>query len=113
MKLDKLAVELLAAHDWPGNVRQLQNVIERLVVLNTSGLILEQEVLPCLGGPTPGMISGGAVGSVALDASVADAEKTAIRQALKASNGNRTHAAKALGISRRSLHNKLREYSIV
>ena len=113
VKLDGQAIEVLTAHSWPGNVRELQNVIERLVVLNQSGLILEREVLPCLGGPTPGMITGGASGAVALDASVADAEKAAIRQALQSAGGNRTHAAKALGISRRSLHNKLREYSIV
>jgi two-component system response regulator HydG len=47
-----------------------------------------------------------------LEASVADAEKAAIEGALKASSGNRTHAAKALGISRRTLHHKLRQYGI-
>ena len=57
-------------------------------------------------------VTAGAGGAMALDASVADAEKTAIQSALKASGGNRTHAAKALGISRRTLHNKLREYEI-
>jgi DNA-binding NtrC family response regulator len=49
---------------------------------------------------------------VALGASVAGAEKSAIESALKSSGGNRTHAAKALGISRRTLHNKLNEYGI-
>ena len=112
VKLDGKAVEALAAHGWPGNVRELQNVIERLVVLNQSGLILEREVLPCLGVLAPGAVSGGAAGGIALETSVADAEKTAIEQALKASGGNRTHAAKALGISRRTLHNKLHEYTI-
>jgi DNA-binding NtrC family response regulator len=43
---------------------------------------------------------------------VAGAEKAAIESALKAAGGNRTHAAKALGISRRTLHNKLNEYGI-
>jgi DNA-binding NtrC family response regulator len=110
VKLDQKAVAALASHDWPGNVRELQNVIERLVVLNQSGLILEQEVKACLSPRTsPGAASSG---PVALGASVADAEKAAIQAALKARNGNRTHAAKALGISRRTLHNKLREYGI-
>jgi len=109
VKLDGKAVTLLAAHDWPGNVRELQNVVERLVVLNQSGLILEQDVRACL---TPRSSSGPSAGPVALGASVADAEKAAIREALKAQNGNRTHAAKMLGVSRRTLHNKLREYGI-
>ncbi|HLY09449.1 MAG TPA: sigma-54 dependent transcriptional regulator [Planctomycetota bacterium] len=108
VKLDGKAVEALAAHSWPGNVRELQNVIERLVVLNLSGLILEQDVRPCL---AP-RLTESAAGPVALGASVAGAEKSAIEAALKSSGGNRTHAAKTLGISRRTLHNKLNEYGI-
>jgi DNA-binding NtrC family response regulator len=105
VRLDAAAFEALSAHGWPGNVRELQNVVERLVVLNQSGLILKQEVLPCLGGPAP-------AGAAALGASVAEAEKTAIQNALKSTGGNRTQAAKVLGVSRRTLHNKLREYGI-
>ncbi len=108
VKLDPKAVAALSEHGWPGNVRELQNVLERLVVLNQSGLILEQDVKTCL---APRAVAA-ASGPVALGASVADAEKAAIQAALKAQNGNRTHAAKALGVSRRTLHNKLREYGI-
>jgi DNA-binding NtrC family response regulator len=108
VKLDVRAIEALSGHSWPGNVRELQNVVERLVVLNQSGLILEQDVRPCL---APRMTDA-AAGPVALGASVSVAEKTAIESALKSSGGNRTHAAKALGISRRTLHNKLNEYGI-
>jgi DNA-binding NtrC family response regulator len=111
IKLDGKAVALLSGHDWPGNVRELQNVIERLVVLNQSGLILEQDVASCIV-PRGGSVASGGGAPVALGASVADAEKGAIREALKARDGNRTHAAKMLGISRRTLHNKLREYGI-
>ncbi|HZE98609.1 MAG TPA: sigma-54 dependent transcriptional regulator [Planctomycetota bacterium] len=109
VKFDGKAVDALAGHSWPGNVRELQNVVERLVVLNTSGLILEQEVRPCL---APRLTESASAGPVALGASVAGAEKSAIEAALKSSGGNRTHAAKALGISRRTLHNKLNEYGI-
>jgi len=103
------ALEALERYSWPGNVRELQNVVERLVVLNQSGLILEQDVRPCL---APKLTDAPASGPVALGASVAGAEKAAIESALKAAGGNRTHAAKALGISRRTLHNKLNEYGI-
>jgi DNA-binding NtrC family response regulator len=109
VKLDGKAIEALASHAWPGNVRELQNVVERLVVLNQSGLILEQDVKPCL---APRMTDAPSAGPVALGASVAGAEKSAIEAALKAAGGNRTHAAKALGISRRTLHNKLNEHGI-
>jgi two-component system response regulator AtoC len=112
VKLDAAAVEALRAYDWPGNVRELQNVIERLVVLNQSGLILEREVADCLGRRPAAAAGGGAPPAVALGDSVAEAEKAAIESALRASGGNRTHAAKALGVSRRTLHNKLREYGI-
>ncbi len=107
---DAKAVAALAGHDWPGNVRELQNVVERLVVLNQSGLVLEQDVLPCLGGRSAAAPPAG--GAPALEASVAGAERAAIEGALKASGGNRTHAAKALGVSRRTLHNKLRQHGI-
>ncbi len=110
--LDAKAVQALAAYDWPGNVRELQNVIERLVVLNQSGLILDRDVLPCLGTRSGSTVTAGASGALALEESVAGAEKAAILSALEASDGNRTHAAKALGISRRTLHNKLRQYGI-
>jgi DNA-binding NtrC family response regulator len=109
VKLDAGAIAALASHAWPGNVRELQNAVERLVVLNQSGLILEREARECLGAAKTGPASPG---STPLGASVADAEKAAIEQALKASGGNRTHAAKALGISRRTLHNKLNDYGI-
>src|SRR5688572_20975238 len=111
VKMDAKALAALAAYEWPGNVRELQNVVERLVVLNLSGLILEQDVRPCLAGrigDAPAATPSGA----ALGASVAEAEKAAIVAALKQTEGNRTHAAKALGVSRRTLHNKLREYGI-
>jgi DNA-binding NtrC family response regulator len=65
-------------------------------------------VTSCLApGPAAAAPSGAPLG-----ASVAEAEKAAIVAALKASGGNRTHAAKALGVSRRTLHNKLNEYDI-
>lgn len=109
VKFDSRAIEVLVGHAWPGNVRELQNVVERLVVLNQSGLILEQDVRPCLAPHLTGVSSSG---PVALGDSVAGAEKAAIESALKVSGGNRTHAAKALGISRRTLHNKLNEYNL-
>lgn len=95
----------LLAYDWPGNVRELQNTIERAVVLST-GPVLEAEhfVLGTIrprkadaGGLSPGM-------------TVADAERQLIVKTLEHCKQNRTQAAKLLGISVRTLRNKLNEY---
>jgi DNA-binding NtrC family response regulator len=101
------AVDALRTHSWPGNVRELQNLLERLVIL-ASGTIQEAEVRSALGqAPTAGGTPG-----TSLDSQRAEAEKAAVVQALKQTGGNRTRAAKILGVSRRTLHNKLRDYGI-
>jgi len=115
------------SYRWPGNVRELQNTIERAVILSESGRPVTAAALglpgdasrydiPVATGPTfeeevaplpqgDGVTdSGGAV--IRLDA----LEKLAIRAALRRTAGNRTQAAAALGISIRTLRNKLQEY---
>jgi DNA-binding NtrC family response regulator len=119
----------LQAHHWPGNVRELQNVIERAVILCGDSGLLEPEHL---GFSNIGSsISSSA--SVALDQtatasvpspsaapapaaqaimSLAEVEKRHIFAAMDKTTGNRTHAAKLLGISVRTLRNKLNEYGV-
>lgn len=96
------AVRRLRAFSWPGNVRQLRNVVERLV-LTTPGPRIEPADLPtfCGGGKhDPGRAAPKA-------RTLAEVEATAIREALAEAGGNRTRAAERLGISRRALHYKL------
>jgi two-component system response regulator FlrC len=96
-----------------GNVRELENIIERAVLL-CDGNVIRPEDLFCDdalaggdSGETPGVeASTGASGSRQLK----DVEKNLILQTLDETNGNRTHAAKILGISVRTLRNKLNEY---
>lgn len=107
LKLDDKAGEALVAHDWPGNIRELQNVLERLVILTSGGRISVDDVAACLPAGAASSASGGD-----LAAARADAEKQTILKALQESDDNRTRAARLLGISRRTLHNKLREYGI-
>ncbi|MBI2901467.1 MAG: sigma-54-dependent Fis family transcriptional regulator [Planctomycetes bacterium] len=106
VRLDPKALERLAGYAWPGNVRELQNVLERLVVLSGGGVITAEETAACLpaGATAP---AGGGLGSAR-----AEAERHAIERALRETDGNRTRAAKLLGVSRRTLHNKLNEYGI-
>ncbi|MGE4488906.1 MAG: sigma-54-dependent transcriptional regulator [Kiritimatiellales bacterium] len=99
------ALDLLTAYDWPGNVRELRNVVEQMVVLSRSQRIGIRD-LP------PHIRDRGASGATVQvsDGTLEELEKAAIVQALKRTGGNRTRAAEALGISRRTLHRKIAEY---
>jgi DNA-binding NtrC family response regulator len=112
------AMSHLQDHSWPGNVRELQNVVERAVILCNEGGVLEPVHL---GIKPAGMGAAEAAGSAATAAlaesesgvfpTLADVEKRHILGALRQSKGNRTHAAKMLDISIRTLRNKLNEYN--
>ncbi len=116
------ALELLKSEPWPGNVRQLQNFIERLVVLSKVPRIRSADVRHELGRQSGTMgfaEADGLTPKISLDSTVIDlaqavktAEKRAIEKALKRADGNRNLAARLLGISRRSLYYKLQEYGI-
>ena len=113
----------LNAHHWPGNVRELQNVIERAVILCGDGGMLEPEHLgfSASTSPAPDAPAGSAAATAAPTVpvsatgemvSLAEVEKQHILAALEKSRQNRTHAAKVLGISIRTLRNKLHEYGV-
>ena len=115
VRLSAEAVELLKKARWPGNVRQLQNFVERLVVLTDSSVVGAQEVQAELELQAGAFSAGDAqseVSLVELEAVVRRAERKAIRKALQKSNGDRTLAARILGISRRTLFYKLSDMSL-
>jgi two-component system, NtrC family, response regulator HydG len=98
-------VARLAGHPWPGNVRELENAIERLVALSPPEE-LDLSLLP--GAPVPG--AAGPDGS--LKARVEAYERGLVVEALRAARGNRSEAARQLGIARVTLHDKLRKYGL-
>jgi DNA-binding NtrC family response regulator len=114
----------LEAHPWPGNVRELQNVIERAVILCSDGEQLQPVHLGFSGNPASGAASAAAAttgiagdkttGPVATEEllSLGELEKRHILLTLDKCGGNRTHAARKLGISIRTLRNKLNEYGL-
>jgi DNA-binding NtrC family response regulator len=113
--------DALEAHSWPGNVRELQNVIERAVILCADGEQIETEHLGIGGIAAPAAASTAsprppttatatAIESDAL--TLGDLEKQHILATLDKCGGNRTHAARKLGISIRTLRNKLSEYGL-
>jgi two-component system, NtrC family, response regulator AtoC len=116
-KLTEEALAILEQYDWPGNVRELQNVIERAVILSEPSEPISQAIL----GPMfPHMAKQVRSENEPTSATPAfpsevvpleTVEKEYILYALKKANGNRTHTAQLLGISIRTLRNKLHEIS--
>jgi two-component system, NtrC family, response regulator AtoC len=102
------ALQLLLNHSWPGNVRELRTAIEHAVVLCRGERISARD-LP------PSVRSGRAAEAQLFqrnDLTVKEAEKQLIVRALKETNGNRTRAAKKIGMSRRTFHRKLHEFHL-
>lgn len=105
------ALQVLAEHDFSGNVRELENAIESAVLFETTDLLqpqslplyLTQEDSQAAAGPTnPTVI-------IPLD----EVERRAIVQALKVTDNNISDAARALGINRSTLHRKLKQYNLL
>lgn len=111
MRLSDESVKVLLKHPWRGNVRELENVIERAVLVSagpeirTAALLIGEEALS--GGDTPAVPL-----SAAMDEVLSRVEKERIVEALLKSDGNRSSAARALGISRSNFYKKMKLYRI-
>jgi len=105
--IDPRAMKALEEYPWPGNVRQLRNVMEKMVVL-ASGPTLGEGDLPVE--ISEGAKADGPAEVPAEGPTLADAEKARILSALAAAGNNKSRAAEVLGISRRTLHRKLNEW---
>jgi DNA-binding NtrC family response regulator len=115
-------IDLLLRHSWPGNVRELANAVERAVILSRGGVLRPEafqgilEAVVSRPAPVPATATATAAGAGPAGAqpqaaaepfNLDELEKQAIGRALVATGGNRTRAAKLLGISERTLRNKL------
>jgi len=105
-------IEVLMRYDWPGNVRELQNVIQRYIAVKR----LDFPASTASGRDPLGLESSERNGEPAKDLRlrglVEDAERVALKEALQSSEGNRSKAAKVLGVSRRTLLRKMKRFSI-
>ena len=97
---DRAALDLLSAYNWPGNVKELENIIERAVVVGREPLIREQDIAITTGEARPE------------DRSLEAMEGKHILQVLEDFGWNRTHASKALGIDRVTLYHKIRRHGL-
>ena len=104
-QLSDEAMKLAIRYSWPGNVRQLQNVLERLTILHPGAVVNEEVFRDALAALDP---SGGGGGKARLSSdTLAEAEEEHIRKVLAATHGNKTRAAELLGIERKTLYRKL------
>jgi two-component system response regulator HydG len=107
------AMDRLLKYEWPGNVRELMNAVERAVVLSRTEY-LDEDDLPMVvkdqGAKAEDLVPEMAVlGDMPLD----EVEKATVLKTLEASGGNKSEAARRLGITRRTLHKKLKKYGVM
>ena len=102
------ASKALARYDWPGNIRELKNCIESMVVITTDTLLGEDDLPEHI---TPGRLALPAPANLS-GMSIQQAERELIRSTLAECDGNRKEVAKRLGIGERTLYRKLRQYNL-
>jgi DNA-binding NtrC family response regulator len=107
-------LDRMMAYDWPGNARELRNTIERAVVLCPDGAPLDAGHLPPAFGKAQSQtapVFDASVVAVRVGTTVDEAERLLILRTLESTGQNKTRAAEILGVSLKTLHNKLKEYS--
>ncbi|MBK8480215.1 MAG: sigma-54-dependent Fis family transcriptional regulator [Proteobacteria bacterium] len=113
--LDPEALAVLAQHDWPGNIRELENLLERSVLFCEHEIITAKDLPAPLGGGTserPALVAGDSSLKEIVRAETERVERQLILSALEETGGNVTHAAKRLKISRKSLQTKMKELAL-
>lgn len=115
--ISKETLDVLMGYDWPGNIRQLENIIERAVILDTNDVI-DKDDLPAILINRPTLVTSAlsaieALKSISLKDALREPEKVHILRVLKEVNWNKKKAAIKLGINRTTLYNKMRKYNLV
>ena len=110
------AMDLLMRYDWPGNIRELENMIERAIVL-CEGTVLDAQLFPLNERRTPRSGTSGTLvvpqaGAITLDNALERIERAMIEDALEKSNGVKTKTAELLGIKTSALYYKLEKYGL-
>ncbi|MFN7928226.1 MAG: sigma 54-interacting transcriptional regulator [Blastocatellia bacterium] len=107
-------IYLLTQYDWPGNIRQLENEIRRLLALTPAGKVIQPEMLSAFVREPLKEFSAGTTAPPPqkLDAALAQVEKQLIQSAMKRQHGNITKAASELGLSRLGLRNMIRRHQL-
>jgi len=113
------AMDALMAYGWPGNVRELENIIGRaMIAMAMTDTVIEWHFLPSLvSGRGPSPMAGGSLRhpatSATLEEVVGAAERSALLRTLEETGGNKTEAARRLGVAPRTLYYKLQKHSLL
>jgi two-component system response regulator HydG len=107
--IDRDALVALVQYEWPGNVRELKNAIESMVVRAKGNILTRADLPPEIWAPLPSDQDGW---QFLAGRTWQDVERNHIRVSLELTNGNRQKAAKAMGLSERTLYRKIREYGL-
>ncbi len=107
-RIDETVVKEFRRYSWPGNVRELRNVLERALVTGPGEVLMKKDLAPDFGKQAP--VSAADELRLRAGLSVAEAERRLIHETLEFTENNKTRAAELLGISLKTLHNKLKEY---
>ncbi len=110
-------MKTLMSYDWPGNIRELENIMERAVILDTDGVIenddlpelLVSNALESFDAKTPGNVTG----SISLKDVLREPERLHILRVMKEVGWNKNKAARKLGVNRTTLYNKLKKYKLL
>ena len=108
--VSEAVLNMFQTYSWPGNVRELRNTLERAVIVCESGLIETKHLPPAFGQTVRPVVNDPDAVHLGVGTTVSEAEKLLILKTLQATNNNKTRAAEILGISLKTLHNKLKEY---
>jgi Nif-specific regulatory protein len=106
------ALEMMMTYNWPGNVRELQNEVQRVVIQLDPGAFATPELLSPRVRQVEGLVTRAGASKGSLKDMMESVEKCFLLETLREHNGNKTSAAKALGITREGLHKKLRFFGI-
>ncbi len=107
------AMEILTSHDWPGNIRELENILERAVILDMDGVIDTDDLPDILVRSTAQYAAAESANSASLKDALKEPEKVYILQIMKEVKWNKKKAAKKLGVNRTTLYNKLKKYNLL
>ncbi len=106
------ALDALMRHSWPGNIRELENMVERVVILTRDDYVMFQDlpepIRNAVGDPLPTQVREG----IRSGMTIKEMERELIIKTLEDNDQNRTRSARVLGITRRTLQHKLKEYEI-
>jgi DNA-binding NtrC family response regulator len=108
--VSEAVLNLFQSYAWPGNVRELRNTLERAVIVCESGLVETKHLPPGFGQNVRPAVHDPDAVHLGVGTTVEEAEKQLILKTLQATSNNKTRAAEILGISLKTLHNKLKEY---